>query len=65
MASSIPQECQTIPYSDPETLPKRQTTYDLALAELSKENPPVEPGTLQNHDGATYRYSGKEWVLVQ
>ena len=53
-----------VPWSDPAELPKRKTTYDLALAELSQEHPPVKPGTLQIHGGATYRFDGT-WVLVQ
>jgi len=50
------------PWSDPALLPKRKTTFDLAVAELTKEQPLIEIGTLQNHGGADYRFDGTKWV---
>jgi hypothetical protein len=56
------QEHQTVPYNDPALLPKQQTTYDRALAELTQEHPPVEVGALQVLGGTTFRFDGSEWI---
>jgi hypothetical protein len=57
------QEFQTIPYSDPATLPKCKTTFEAAVAELTQEYPQIEIGTLQLLGCATLEWNGNEWVI--
>ena len=56
---------QMTPYAEPALLPKRKTTFDAAVAELTVEHPPVEVGALQVVGCATYRFDGTQWVLAQ
>jgi hypothetical protein len=53
------------PWSDPALLPKRKTTFDAAIEELTQEYPPVAVGTLQVIDGTSYRYNGAEWIITE
>ena len=53
---------QTVPYVDA-ALPKRKTTHDIAVAELTVEHPPIEIGALQVLGSETYEWNGSEWVI--
>jgi len=47
---------------DTQDQPKRRTTYDIALEQLTVEYPPVEVGTIQVLGGQKFSFNGKEWV---
>ncbi len=51
-----------VDYDDPADLPKKRTTYDAAVEELTVEYPPTEIGTTQVMNGVTFKFDGKEWI---
>ena len=58
----IVNQCLRVDYDDPADLPKKKTTFDIAVEELTVEYPPTEIGTTQVMNGVTFEWNGKEWI---
>jgi ParB-like chromosome segregation protein Spo0J len=58
----IVNQCLMVDFDDPADLPKKKTTFDIAVEELTVEYPSTEIGTTQVMNGVIFKFNGKEWI---